>query len=337
MHTDRFEQLFHAAQRHFEGWGVSAADRVVLVADNGTHRPLLDACHTAAVATGADVTIVYYNARRRPFMDIPRAAEAAILESTFYLILMSGRWSYSASMDRVLRDPRHQNIRTAEWDGDADSIDHFVELVPNEEVIERTARAQVLIDSARQIHITSALGTDITMERGNPTEIPAYLEWGQVAIAAPFRSVNGTMMFQGAHRSRFPGPHGHRRLTQWPVRIRFEDGYIVEIARDNPDGVFLDDWFRQWKDREVYRFAHINLGLEHRIHLEYLDNLAVHFNYGGLLFGVGAMNTPLFGHGDVYQAKAHIELQLTGADYFLDGRQIMHQGEFLPDTGLRHS
>lgn len=336
MHPDRFEQLFYAAQRHFEGWGVRAEDRLVIVADNGTHQPLLDACRAAAVALGADVTVVYYNARRQPFMDIPRAAEAAILASTFYLILMSGRWSYSTSMDRVMRDPRHQNIRTAEWDGDADSIHHFVELIPNPEVKQRTLRAQALIDSARHIHITSDLGTDVTLERGDPIQVPSYIEYGQVAIAAPFQTVNGTLMLKGAHRSRSPGPSGHRRMMQWHVAMRFENGYITKIARDNPDGEFLDDWFRSWKDREVYRFAHINLGLDHRVRLQYLDNLAVHYNYGGLLLGVGAMNTPLFGHGGVYQAKAHIELQLTGADYFLDGRQIMHRGEFLADTGLKH-
>src|SRR6185503_12274432 len=106
-------------------------------------------------------------------------------------------------------DPRHQNIRTAEWDGDSDSIHHFVELIPNSEVKERTLRAQALIDSARHIHITSDLGTDVTLERGDPVQVPSYIEYGQVAIAAPFQTVNGTLMFKGAHRSRSPGPSGH--------------------------------------------------------------------------------------------------------------------------------
>jgi hypothetical protein len=338
MRGNRFEQLLQAAQCRLEHWGARPDDKIVIMADTGTFPPLLEACHAAAVALGADTSVVMYSGRRRPFLDIPRLAEEAILQSDFFLSIMAGRWSYSSSMARVLGDPRYRSIRSGSWDGDADSIHHFVELLPNDQVIERTERAHELIDSASVLEVKSDLGTDIALERGDPEKIIAYAPAGQVAIAAPPESVNGTMMFVGAHRSRSPGPEvGHRRMMQWPVRIEFEKGYITEIARDNPDGEFLDDWFRRWDDAEVYRFSHINLGLDHRVRLEVLDNLAVHFNYGGLLFGIGAMNTPLFGHDEVFRAKAHIELQLTGADLFLDGRQIMRGGDFLADTGLRHS
>lgn len=337
MKGDRFEQLVYAAQQRFEHWGVGPDDKVVIMADTGTYQPLLEACHAAAVASGADTTVVMYNARSQPFRDIPQLAEEAVLQSTFYLTIMASRWSYSNSMARVMRDPRHKSIRSASWDGDEDGIYHFVKLLPNEEVVGRTDRAHRLIDAARVIHVRSELGTDITLERGDPAQVVAYAPAGQVAFAAPPESVNGTMMLVGAHRSRSPGPEGHRRLMQWAVRIEFQKGYITQIARDNPDGEYLDKWFRSWNDPEVYRFAHINLGLDHRVRLECLDNLAVHFNYGGLLFGIGAMSTPLFGHTEVFQAKAHIELQLTGADLFLDGRQVLQGGEFLPDTGLRRS
>lgn len=337
LRDNRFEQLFHAAQRRFEFWDATAEDKIVIMADTGTYKPLLEACHAAAVALGADVTVVTYSARRRPFLDIPKPAEVALLQATFYLTIMQGRWSYSASMQRVLTDPKHENIKTAEWDGDEDSIYHFVELLPDERVIERTERALKLINAAQVIQVKSDLGTDLTLERGDPGKVLAYAPAGQVAIAAPPESVNGTMMFVGGHRTRMPGPDvGHRRMVYDPVRIEFENGYITDIAQDNADGRFLHHWFHSWKDQEVNRFAHINLGLDHRVRLDILDNIAVHYNYGGLLFGVGVMNSPLFGHQDFRQAKSHIELQLTGTDYYLDGRQIMKGGEFMPDTGLRH-
>ena len=38
---------------------------------------------------------------------------------------------------------------------------------------------------------------------------------------------------------------------------------------------------------------------------------------------------------EVLQAKAHLELQLTGASYILDGRPVLRDGEFVPETGLR--
>lgn len=335
MTLNRYTELFRAAQQWVAHWDIAPRDRALIVADTGTFEPLLQACHTALSATGADVVLVTFDARQQPFTNVPELAERIMTEADFYLTLMSESWSYSASMDRVLRHARSKPSRRANWGGREEDIPHFIELVPDPVVQERTRRAQPIIDGAKTFHLTSELGTDLTLSRGDPTINVAYVPDGQVAFAMPPDSVNGRLALVGAVRSRCPGPVGVKRLIETPIHMQVESGLITRIEESHGDARWLAAWFKQWNDREVYRFAHMNLGLDHRVKLSYLDNLAVHFNYGGILLGVGTQHTPLFGHSDVRQAAAHIELQHTGLNLDVNGRRILEQGEFTENSGLR--
>lgn len=335
MSMDRHTEIFRAAQKWVAHWHVTSRDRALIVADTGTYPLLLHACYTALSATGADVVLVSFDARQQPFTDVPQLVERIMVEADFFLTLMSESWSYSPSMDRVLRHPRAAEIRRENWGGREEDVPHFIELVPDPAVQERTRRARPLIDGAKVFHLTSTLGTDLMVARGDPKERVAFAPDGQVAFAMPPESVNGRLAFVGAARSRAPGPVGVRRLIEEPIYMQVENGLITSIEESHGDARWLAAWFRQWNDPEVYRFAHMNLGLDHRVKLHYLDNLAVHFNYGGILLGVGTQHTPLFGHPDVQQAAAHIELQHTGLTLDIDGRRILENGEFTTDSRLR--
>ena len=141
-------------------------------------------------------------------------------------------------------------------------------------------------------------------------------------------------MFQGSYVTRCPGPHGHSGLVHKPVHIEIDRGRIVSISRDTEQGIFLDDWFSSWEDPAVYYIDHFNIGVEHRVRLEYLDNLSTHFNYGGILMGFGVSFSSNRGDPGVFRANGHIELQLTGATLFFDERPIMVDGEFTRESGL---
>jgi leucyl aminopeptidase (aminopeptidase T) len=334
MITGRYPELFAAAQQWVAHWGVTDHDRALVVADTGTCAPLLHACYTAISATGADVVLVCFNARPQPFMNVPDLVERVMVEADFYLTLMSESWSYSLSMDRVLRHCRHRTIRWANFGGREEDVAHFVELVPDPAVHERTRRARVLVDGAKAFHLTSPLGTNLRLGRGDPAERVAYAPDGQVAFAMPSETVVGQLALVGAVRSRCPGPVGVRRMVEDPIYLRVDAGLITQIEEDHGNARWLAHWFRQWNDPEVYRVAHVNLGLDHRVKLHYLDNLAVHFNYGGILLGVGTQHSALFGHAGVCQAPAHIELHHTGLTLEIDGRRILENGEFTLASGL---
>jgi hypothetical protein len=350
--TEKFPELVEAAKKRLDHHQIGPGMAVLVVADTGTYAPLRDAVHTAAIASGADTTLMIVKAQEQPFQDIPLLLEEAIKRADYTYVLLSKAWFYDPSSERIRGHERQTGKRVVVWEGIEDAVGHFLALLPgNQEVIDRTNKMSEMLFRVKKIRITSAVGTDLTFERGDPHRQLMNNPIGQVnyspltidsrmSIAkgarGPLKEVcSGTLMFQGAYRTLHPGPNIHKSLVHQPVRIDIDQGRITRIARDTEHGVFLDNWFSSWDDQVVYYLDHLNIGLDHRIRLEHLDNLAVHFNYGGILLGFGLCFSSNRGDPGVFRAKAHIEIHLTGASVFFDDRQILKDGDFLPDTGLR--
>ncbi|MGQ0572246.1 MAG: hypothetical protein ACT4P5_22295 [Armatimonadota bacterium] len=348
----RFPELFDAAKQHLESDRLAPGEKMVIIADTGTYEPLRDAVYAAGVACGADVSLFVIKAFEQPFSDIPPLVESAMYAADYTFSLLSRPWFYNASSERARGHMRVTGSRMGGWEGIEDAVGHFLALLPGDPAVtDRTQKMAKILYHASIIRVTSRVGTDLTFERGNPQTQLMNNEIGQVnysplsidsrmAIATgsgmpPGEVCSGTLMLQGAYRTLCPGPGIHKSLIRQPVRIQIERGRIVEIARDTEDGVFLHDWFHSWDDPAVYYLDHVNIGLDHRIRLEYLDNIAVHFNYGGILMGFGISFSSNRGDPGVFRAKAHIELQLTGANLFFDDRQILKDGDFTLESGVR--
>ena len=346
-------ELYAAAKARFDHYDVKPDEKVLILADSGTYRPLLDAVYAAAVAMGADVTLLKFRAREQPWnWEMPPLLEHAICNADFTFSVTSSRSYYNASSMRIQSHMRKTGKRMASWEGREKAVGHFLALLPgNQEVIERTERIAKLLYEVRIIRITSRLGTHLVIERGDPQRQLMYSPVGQanysplsldsrMAIARgehppTYEVVQGTLMLRGAYRSRCPGPEGLGSLVHKPVRMEIDRGRIVHISRDTEHGVFLSEWFRSWEDPTVYYIDHLNVGVDHRIRLEYLDNLAVHYNYGGILMGFGISFSSFRGDPGVFRANAHMELHLTGATLFFDERPILVDGEFTRESGLR--
>jgi len=351
--TERVAELFNAAKVRFDHYGVKTDEKVLILADSGTYEPMLDAVYRAAVSTGADVTLLKMKAREQPWnWEMPPLLEHAIYNADFTFTLLSGRWFYNVSSERVRGVMRTTGKRMGGWGGTKAAMGHFLALLPGDpELVERGKRMAKLLYEVKLIRITSRLGTNLIMERGDPQKQMMNNSPGQVNYSPLGREsrlaiakgehprthevVQGTLMFKGAYRTRCPGPEGHGSLVHKPVHIEIDRGRIVHISRDTEHGVFLYDWFHSWEDPTVYYFDHLNIGLDHRIRLEYLDNLAVHHNYGGLLMGFGISFSSNRGDIGVFRPKGHIELQNTGCTVYFDGRPIMVDGEFTRESGLR--
>ena len=346
-------ELYAAAKARFDHADVKPDEKVLILADSGTYRPLLDAVYAAAVATGADVTLLKFRAREQPWnWEMPPLLEHAICNADFTFSITSSRSYYNPSSVRLQSHMRKTGKRMVSWGGREIAVGHFLALLPgNQEIIERSQLIGKLMYNARMIRITSREGTHLVMERGDPQKqlmnnpvgqanySPLSIE-SRMAIAngehpPTYEVMQGTLMLRGAYRSRCPGPEGLGSLVHRPVRIEIDRGRIVDIAQDTGHGIFLSDWFRSWEDPTVYYIDHLNVGVDHRIRLEYLDNVAVHYNYGGILMGFGISFSSIRGDPGVFRANAHMELHLTGATVFFDDRPILVDGEFTRESGLR--
>ena len=345
--------LYTAAKARFDYYGVKPDEKVLIVADSGTYEPLTNAVHKAAVTTGADVTLMTIKARRQPWnWEIPALLEHAIYNADFTFTLLHPMWYYNASSMRVQGHMHKTGKRMGSWEGRKEAAGHFVALLPGDrDVNERTRIVGKLLGEAKIIRITSRDGTRLVFERGDPEKqrmltMPGQTNYSPLSIESrmaiakgehpPVHEVaQGTLMLKGAHRTRCPGPEGHGSLVHKPVHIEIDRGRIASISRDTEQGIFLDDWFRSWEDPAVYYIDHLNIGVDHRIRLDYLDNLAVHYDYGGMLMGFGISFSSFRGDPGVFRANAHIELHLTGATLFIDERPIMVDGEFTRESGMR--
>ena len=351
--SDNTVELYVAAKARFDYHEVSSDESVLIIADSGTFEPLLSAVYKAAIATAADVTVLTFKAREQPFnWEIPGMIENAIYNADFTFSLLSQSWFYNASSERVRGHMRMTGKRMTQWDGRKIAIPHFISCLPgNPEVTERSQILAKMMHEVRMIRVTSSLGTQLIMERGDPLTQLMNNREGQVnysplslqsrlAIAKrehpPTHEVmNGTIMFQGAYSTFCPGPGSLEDVVREPVRIEIYRGRIVSISRDTEQGIFLDDWFRSWEDPAVYYIDHFNIGTDHRINLEHLDGISTHHNYGGLLFGFGVSFSSNRGDPGVFRANAHIELPLTGATLYFDDRLIIVDGEFTRESGMR--
>ena len=350
--TERFPELYEAARVRLTHAGLKAGDQMLIIVDSGTHQPLLDAVHSAGTALGADATVMKFRAREQPFdWELSPLIEQAIYSADFTYSLLSQAWFYNASSERVRGHMRKTGKRMGGWEGRDVAVGHFLALLPgNQEVIERSRIIGKLMYNARMIRITSREGTHLIMERGDPLKqlmnnpaghvnySPLSIE-SRMAIAKgehppTHEVVQGTLMFKGAYVTRCPGPIGHSSMVHEPVHIEIDRGRMMHIARDTEHGVFLSDWFHSWQDPAVFYIDHLNIGVDHRIRLEYLDNLSVHRNYGGILMGFGISFSSTRGDPGVFRSNAHIELQLTGATLYFDERPILVDGEFTSESGL---
>jgi leucyl aminopeptidase (aminopeptidase T) len=329
---NRFAEMVGAVQLRLKDAGLKADEDVVILCSTDNYPPLVEAYFTAAVGLGADPVLLMYTAPP-PFGGLSDVIVETASKADAVIDLSFKSWVYHESHDRFFRQLTANGGRSIDghtygWEED---VFHLLRLTPSADVKERTRRAQSLIDNANTIRLTSSLGTDLLVQRGDPEERLSYAPAGQVAFAPPDDGVDGVVYYQGGFRIQYP--EVIRRMVYQPTRMEVENGKLVEIARDAEIGIMLDDWFRSHDDPNSYQFAHINLGLDPRIRLDRLDNIAVHFNYGATLIAFGINYTPLFGSGVI--AKSHIDMNYTGGDYWVDDLCLVRNGEFTDESGLR--
>jgi len=322
--------LVTAVRLHSRRWEIKPQHRVVVLTSTETYGPTRDAVVSAIVEAGADPVTVTLMVRGPLLGEMPPLAVDLLSQADVVIDLQHLTWAYTESQTRVRAALADRNGRIVSLHGREEDVFHVLRCTPDPQLVDRTQRTKGYVDGARIIRVTSRLGTDLSVPRGDPAARPSFCPPGQAAFAPPDDGVNGTLYFVGGVRIQTPVLRKH--MVNEPVRIDIVKSKITAIHRGTPDANMLDDWFKSHHDANSYHFAHINLGLDPRVDIHQLDNLSVHYNYGGILMGFGVNYTPLF--GSAVRAPSHVELALVGASYAVDGRPLLVDGEFTADSGL---
>jgi 2,5-dihydroxypyridine 5,6-dioxygenase len=262
--------------------------------------------------------------RLRLAIDAMRAADLVV-------DLTGGGMLYTAALKTVLEaSTRVLRIRGG--------VGALRRLFPCEEVIRRGRAGAAALERAQRIRVVSEAGTDLVMDKtGRPAmaqygiaEAPGRWDnWGTGAVlsTALEDSAEGVLVIaEGDVVLPF------RRYTAAPARCHFERGRIVAIE-GGLDADLLREYFASWNDDRVTRPSHIGWGVEHRARWE---GLAVNdpadltadarFFYGNVQIAVGRN----YGIGGSINCLPHTDIVLRHCDFYLDGEQIVADGQIVP-------
>jgi len=204
---------------------------------------------------------------------------------------------------------------------------------PEDEAVVRDAMRR--LKAAREMHVTSAAGTDLRVALQGAriggvwgfTAKPGTLShWpGGLVLAFPAAgSVNGTLVLdRGDVNLTF------KRYLQDPVRLLIENDHAVRIEGDSVDGELMRGYLAAWGDAAAYAVSHVGWGLNRRARW---DSMAFYdksdFNgtelrafAGNFLYSTGA-NEVAGRH-----TLGHFDLPLRNCSVALDGRLVVDRGQ----------
>jgi 2,5-dihydroxypyridine 5,6-dioxygenase len=191
--------------------------------------------------------------------------------------------------------------------------------------------------AGRQLHVTSAAGTDLNIQLQGArvggvwgwTARPGTLaHWpGGLALAFPAAgTVSGTLVLdRGDVNLTF------KRYLRDPVRLVIEDDHVVSVEGDHPDGEMMRGYFAAWGDRAAYAVSHVGWGLNRRARWDaMLFQDKADFNgtelrafAGNFLYSTGA-NEVAGRH-----TAGHFDLPVRGCTVLLDGEAVVEQGRLV--------
>lgn len=329
--SERIEDIIAAAHKYVGSVRFRPGDAVVIISSTNTYPPIRDAILGAVISHGVDPVLIVIKNRGPIGMEVPQAAVDCCCNADVVIDLQIHDWAYSDSRNKVIHTMDAKGGVYQDFEALEEDVDNFCNLGPNQVMQERTSRISAIVDNAKLIRIKSEDGTDLEVLRGDRVDRPIFKPQGQVGFSPPEDGVNGTMMYKGA--CRVQGPSLIKQMVYRPARIEWEKGKIANIARDTEFGAFLDDWLDSMRQPAAYQFAHINFGVDHRVKIHGCDSAAVHYNYGGILVGVGTNYSARFGKRSV-KTRSHVDLQWVGQSAWIDGKHVLDEGQYTPSSGI---
>lgn len=186
-----------------------------------------------------------------------------------------------------------------------------------------------MIGKAETVHITTDLGTDLSM---NIKDRPVSYFNGNFWPRHPFSSASFEIYcpIEETGTSGIlvcDGSFGYIGKVKEPVKIVFENGRIVSID-DTPEGKRLQEYFAQYNDSEMYVAGELGIGLNEKSRCAGECYIEDESTYGTFHIGVGRN----IGLGGIHKASGHFDLVTWNPTITFDNRMIMNHGSFvMPD------
>ena len=216
-------------------------------------------------------------------------------------------------------------------------------LVPTEADRARVQAAAKRIEAARQMHITSAAGTDLHCRLGS---FPAISEYG--FVDQPGRWDHWPSGFvltwpdEGESNGRVVLDRGDILLPMKDyvtesIELVIEKGYVTRVS-GGLQADLLKEYMASYEDPEAYAVSHVGWGLQPRAHWSMLAhyNKETHIGMdarafeGNFLWSMGPNNEA----GGSRTTACHIDIPMRRCSVALDGRPVVIAGVVQDEQGL---
>ena len=331
-----FADLFKAAQQTVELCEVQPRESVIVYCDTRQDPGLVEAFHTACVAARTDVVVIR-TLHRFPETNPPPAAIAAMKAADMVFDLSTESWFYAECTPQILATGTRMLLFV-------DVLpENIVARPPDGEVAERAQRARALLQQGTEFRVTTPEGADFVCRRGDRrvnaqqgfVNRPGTHDlYANTTIAfAPLEGEAEGVLYLNGPQILYPQ---YTYVVHKPVRVEVERGRIVHIDDSHEDGRIFRRWIEQFDDPNVYTIAHFGFSVDHRARdISRFDLSVWESLYAGVLVAFGANDSKSL--GGTTRAKGHSDSMLLQASFFVDGTPVIRDGEFTPESGLRHA
>ena len=194
----------------------------------------------------------------------------------------------------------------------------------------RVDEGAALLAEASQMRVTSAAGTDLTVD---VSQAPAAASWGCTngpgTIAhwpgglclcfPPAGTVNGALVLDAGDVNLT-----FRRYLESPVRLHIADDYITDISGDGLDTELMSSYLQAWDDPDAYAVSHVGWGMNPAARWDALtmyDRTQLRAFAGNFLYSTGANETA------GRHTLGHFDLPMRNCTVTLDGRTVVSTGQ----------
>jgi len=314
-------ELAELMYEHMRLCNVQEGEHVLVHTDSFTQPHYGPAFVAAALRLGADAFEIVHprGAPERAVADAWRRADLVI-------DLATGVRAYS----EVVREALLSGTRVLRV---AETEEVLRRLFPTEELRERVLAGERLMQPATTMRVTSPSGTDLTVYKDGRDAMGIYSvadrpgRWdiwpaGMVCCAPHEDRGDGVLVVGRGDMMLVFG-----RYVQEPVHMEIADGRITKIS-GGVEADLLNEWFRKFRDPNVYRIAHIGWGCEQRADwLKWGHDNESHYANMQIAFGA---NVGIFTQATT-RARGHFDFPCRFNSYWVDDVQVMQDGEFLID------
>ncbi|MBB2170382.1 2,5-dihydroxypyridine 5,6-dioxygenase [Gluconacetobacter aggeris] len=218
----------------------------------------------------------------------------------------------------------------------------LLRMVPTAGDRDRVLAASKVLRAAREMHVTSAAGTDVRFTLGDYPILEEYGfcdrpgrwdHWpsGFLATWSNEGTASGTIVLD---RGDILLPQ--KEYVRDPVTFTVEKGYVTDI-QGGLEADLLKGYMESFNDPEVYAVSHVGWGLQERAHWSVLglydreatigmDSRAC---AGNFLWSTGPNNEA----GGTRDTACHIDIPMRNCTVSLDGRAVVRDGKLVKETG----